>query len=126
MSTANYNVDESNAQPGRVNVHTQFTAGTSGAVPSTFTIGMGVTSVTKGATGVYTEVLSGYNRVLWAPEPTIIASTRKVAHVTSISVSAGVVTVAYLVCLASDDSASDLASGDIFQGKLELSTLPQP
>lgn len=127
MSTANYNVDESNAQPGRVNVHVQFTAGGSGAVPAltAFASSMGVTSVTKGATGIYTVVVSDYNRCLWAPATVIAASVRKNAVVTGITVTNGSASIAYLVTLAADDAASDLASGDIFIAKLEMSTRPQ-
>lgn len=57
---AGYWVDLSSFQPGRTYIDLQFTAGASGAVPTTFIKDAGITSVTKtgATTGIYVVTLS--------------------------------------------------------------------
>jgi hypothetical protein len=128
------NQDEGAFQPGRVKLDIQFTAGTSGAVPTTFsafTIADGLdgsltTPMTLTGTGVYTCLLAdAYVRLLSA-KFSVIQATYNAAHgqegyvITNSVTDATTPAVAFQCTRPDTGAAVAVTSGDVVCITLEL------
>jgi|SRR3569623_163411 len=120
-----YEIDSFTA--GANKVHTEFKAGTSGAVPATLTRARGIKSITKG-THKYTYVLHRGATALLDWSCKVIQASPDVdgaweAKVTAETVSGSTKSIEVSI-FAADGTAVDLATGDVLKANFELKTSP--
>lgn len=116
MDRSDVYMDEQSFTPGRVTVDLEFTAGTSGAVPSTLTRAKGIASVTKSTNDyivtfqdAYVAYVNGYGGIIQA---SVDATKAFRLAVTAVSLANKTVT---LSPTAADGTAQPLVSGDILR-----------
>lgn len=121
--------DSADQQIGIERVYLQFTAGTSGAVPSTFTTASGITGVTKSTNDyivaferAYLKLLNGSGFVIMATPAATGAWEAKITA-TSFADSTPTVTLSFY---DDDGDAVALAEGDILRFEFVFTTLSQP
>lgn len=120
--------DGADFQYGTVNVDLQFTAGTSGAVPTTLTVAEGILSVVKSTNDYivtfqdsYVRLLNGYGFIIQStPDPTAASWGVKIS---AVSIADGSPTVT-LSPYDEAGTAEPLATGDVlfFTFRLQYST----
>lgn len=122
--------DAGDLQIGIVNVYLEFTADTSGAVPSTFTTATGIVSVTKSTNdyivlfdSAYLKLLDFNGSVLQA---SFAASGACYVNASATSFTDDSPTVTVSPYKGSDGTAVALAEGDVLRCKFTFTYLPQP
>lgn len=126
------NKDGASFHPGEVYVNLEFTAGTSGAVPSKLTRSAGIASVVLTATGIYTVTFRDNYVSLIKADVDIWQATYDVTHAGKVVIkpaevlphAAGGATVA-LRCYTTNGvaTAAALTSGDILQARFTFARI---
>jgi hypothetical protein len=121
--------DSADSQYGIQRLYLQFTAGTDGAVPSTFTTATGIASVTKSTNdyivafdSAYLKLLNGSGFVIMATPAATGAWEAKITA-TSFADSSPTVTLSFY---DDDGDAVALATGDILRFEFVFTSQPQP
>lgn len=116
--------DDASFHPGEVAINLEFTAGTSGAVPSTLTRRAGITSVVLTATGIYTVVFQDTWYAALAYSANILQATYDVTHATNIVVKPAEFTTSGIVlrCYTGNGvaTAAALTSGDVIKARFTM------
>lgn len=122
--------DESTAQYGRIEIDLMFTAGASGAVPSTLTVSTGITSVVKSTNDYivtfdqsYIQFLGGGGNVIQA----IVSASGafEVKH-TAFSLSTNGLATVTISPYTAAGAATPLLVNDILQYTFIFTRVPQP
>lgn len=131
MPGGNYaSQDGADLQVGTVSIYLQFTAGTSGAVPSTFTTSTGIVSVTKSTNDYIVLFDSAYLKLVdfsvHVLQASFAAAGACYGNVTATSFADSTPTVTLSFFKGSDGTAVALAEGDILRAKFTFTYIPQP
>lgn len=131
MPGANYlSQDGADLQIGTVNIYLQFTAGTSGAVPTTFASKTGIVSVTKSTNDYIVLFDSAYLKLvdynIQIQQLSFAATGTCYGNISARSFTDSTPTVTMSFYRGSDGTAVALTEGDIVTARFEFTYLAQP